>query len=126
MRGLCREMERSRPRGLRETSGFDDAVDHPPLERLLRAYLFGEHCERGSALQPDDPRENESSAAVWDDADLRERLNEGRLTRRKDDIAGKCEVRPGTCRNTIHRAHDRLLERADGANNRIVTLANEV
>src|SRR4051812_2652542 len=126
VRRLRREIRRGGPRSLGEPSRLDDAIDHPPLERLLGRDLFGEHGERSCPLQPDDARENEGAAAVGDDADLGERLDERRVTGREHDVAGEREVRSRSGRDAIHGADNGLLESPDRTNDRVVALPHEV
>src|SRR5690242_17497835 len=125
-RRLGREIGRRGPRGFHEARGLDDAIDHPPGKRLLGGDLLGEHRERGCALETDDARQDECAAAVGNDADLRERLDEGGVAGREHDVAGKGEVRPRAGGDAVDGTDDGLLERANRANDRIVPLPHEV
>ena len=85
----------------------------PTPSRACASQLLAEHRQRGRALQSDDARQDERPAAVGDEADLRERLDERRVLGREHDVAGEGEVRAGARGDAVHRADHRLLERAD-------------
>src|SRR5947208_8281668 len=95
-----------------EHGGRNDVVDEPPLFRGPRVELVAEHRERRRALITDEPRQDERAAAVRDQSDPRERLDERRVLRREHEVAGEGDVRSRARRNAVHGADDGLLEGA--------------
>src|SRR4051812_11390460 len=106
--------------GISENGRRDDVVDEPPLLGGPRIQLVAEHRERGRALIADESRKDERAAAVRDEADFREGLDERRVLRRQHEIAGEREVGAGARGDAVHGADDRLLERADAVDHRCV------
>src|SRR5207244_3422777 len=78
-RRLVREHLRRLERGIDERRRRHHPVDHPPGERLVGGDLLAQHRHRRRALEADDARQEEGAAAVGDQPDLRERLDERRL-----------------------------------------------
>src|SRR5258705_2249007 len=96
----------------------DDVVHEPPLLGRARVQLVTEHRERGRAMIADESREDERASAVEDGTRLRERLDERRVLGREDEITGEGEISARASRHAVHGADDRLLEGADGADDR--------
>lgn len=102
-----------------ERRGLDDLVHEPPVHRLLGRNLFGEHRERGGALEPDESRQDEGAARIGNDTDLRKTLDEARGRSREHDVAGEREVRAGAGGRAVHGADDRFLECANRTDDRV-------
>src|SRR4029079_2508098 len=74
----------------------------------------------------DDPRQDECSAAVGDDADPGERLHEVRARGREHDVAREGQVRARAGGDAVHGTDDGFLQLANGANHGVVAVANDV
>src|SRR5919109_563566 len=59
------------------------------------------------------------AAAIWDQSDARENVAETRLIGRHDEVAGERQVAPRSGGDAVDRRDERLLDGADGEDQRV-------
>ena len=100
----------------------DHVPDQAPLLGLLSRDLRRQHGERPRPLLADQARQEPGAAAVGQQADAREGLQERRRLGGDGDVGRHGEAHADARRHAVHRRHDRLGQRAHGADHRIEEL----
>ena len=91
----------------------DDAPDHAPGFRLLRADRIGEHHQRAGARLADETRQDVQVPPASGTRPIRAKACRNRADlRRQHDVAGERDIGPGAGRDAVDRADDRLRQRA--------------
>src|SRR5262245_14264581 len=103
-----------------ETLVVERFPDEAPALRLFGAEAIGEQRESHGARGADQPRQEIRAARVGHQAKLRERLHEARGACCEHDVASEGDVGAGACGDAVHRAHDRLRQRAQAPHQRVV------
>src|SRR2546426_284706 len=102
-----------------------DLVAEPEAERLVGGDVVGEEDQLLRLEQPDQAREEERAARVDGDAAPREHLDETRLGRHDDEVAGECQVRAHPGGDAVDGRDDRLLEIQHGADQALRVLLHD-
>jgi hypothetical protein len=105
---------------VREGSVVDALPDQAEPDRVLGAELVGQHGQAERVGATDQTRQQPRAAAIGDQADLRERLDEARRASGDDEVAEQREIRSCAGGDAVDRRHDRHRHRADAQRERLV------
>ena len=109
-------------RRLHQLGILDHVPDQAPFLGLLGRDLRRQHGERPRPLLADQARQEPGAAAVGQQADAGEGLQERRRLGGDGDVGGEREAHADARRHAVHRRHDRLGQRAHEADHRIEEL----
>src|ERR1019366_4789600 len=128
-RGTCGDQGARRHRGQAGSKGPDFGLEHGVIDAfpdqadalgILGRELVAEQRQRQRLGPADQTRQQPGAAAIGDEADLREGLDEARRARRDDDVATEREVRAGPRGDAVDRRDDRYRHRSDTQGQRLV------
>ena len=100
--------------------------DQAPCGRLFGGNGLGEERDRLRSGRADEARDEPGAAAIGDEADIGEDLQEARRLRGNDDVAGERNIGPGPGRHTIDGSDHRAAEAAQAAHQRVVVALETV
>ena len=109
-----------------ERGVVDTLPDQAEPHGVLGHQLVAEHRKRHRIRPPHQARQQPAAAAVGNQADLRERLDEACRARRDDDVAQKREIGSRACCDAVDRRDHRHRHRADAQRERLVEALDRV
>ena len=104
----------------------DALPDQSPSLGLLGRQRLGQHGEAARARRADQARQHPGAAGVGDEADPGEGLQEAGAAGGVDEVAGERDVGGGAGGDAVDRRDDRLLQRGDLLDQRIVGLSSRL
>ena len=112
-RALCSEHAAGEFDGTLDQIAFDDVIDKPCLERVLRGDRIARQDHRQRLLDADEARQPLRAARARDQAELDLGQAEPRARGRDAEMAAHGELEPTTERRAVHRRDRRLLDVVD-------------
>src|SRR5260370_1238581 len=100
----------------------DGLPDHAPFGRRCRRQRLCEQRQRARPRHAEEARQNQGAAAIGNQADAREGLDEARRLRRQHDIAGQRQIGAGAGGDAVDGADHRQRQGAQLADQRIVVV----